>query len=92
MFKLFSTGFWDSLARLILRNRIVILILIGLCTCLMASQWGKMKFTYTEANLLPDDHPTNLRYENFLKIFGEEGNLIVIGVKDNDLFLSLIHI
>ena len=88
MIKLFSTGFWDSLARLILRNRIVILILIGLCTCLMASQWGKMKFTYTEANLLPDDHPTNLRYEEFLKIFGEEGNLIVIGVKDNDLFSS----
>ena len=88
MIKLFSTGFWDSLARLILRNRIVILILIGLCTCLMASQWGKMKFTYTEANLLPDDHPTNLLYEEFLKIFGEEGNLIVIGVKDNDLFSS----
>ena len=86
MFKLFSTGFWDSIARLILRNRIVILILIGLCTCLMASQWGKMKFTYTEANLLPDDHPTNLHYEEFLKIFGEEGNLIVIGVKDNNLF------
>jgi len=86
MFKLFSTGFWDSLARLILRNRIVILILIGLCTCLMASQWSKMKFTYTEANLLPDDHPTNLHYEEFLKIFGEEGNLIVIGVKDDDLF------
>ena len=86
MFKLFSTGFWDSIARLILRNRIVILTLIGLCTCLMASQWGKMKFTYTEANLLPDDHPTNLHYEEFLKIFGEEGNLIVIGVKDNNLF------
>ena len=86
MFKLFSTGFWDSLARLILRNRIVILILIGLCTCLMASQWSKMKFTYTEANLLPDDHPTNLHYEEFLKIFGEEGNLIVIGVKDDGLF------
>ena len=86
MFKLFSTGFWDSIARLILRNRIIILILIGLCTCLMASQWGKMKFTYTEANLLPDDHPTNLHYEEFLKIFGEEGNLIVIGVKDNNLF------
>ena len=86
MFKLFSTGFWDSIARLILRNRIVILILIGLCTFLMASQWGKMKFTYTEANLLPDDHPTNLHYEEFLKIFGEEGNLIVIGVKDDGLF------
>ena len=86
MFKLFSTGFWDATARLILRNRIAILTFIGLCTALMASQWGKMKFTYTEANLLPDDHPVNLHYEQFLNIFGEEGNLIVIGVKDNSLF------
>ena len=52
----------------------------------MASQWGKMRFTYTEANLLPDDHLVNLHYEQFLNIFGEEGNLIVIGVKNNSLF------
>ena len=86
MFKLFSTGFWDATARLILRNRIAILAFIGLCTALMASQWGKMRFTYTEANLLPDDHPVNLHYDRFLNIFGEEGNLIVIGIKDSSLF------
>lgn len=45
-----------------------------------------MRFTYTEANLLPDDHPINLKYNDFLEIFGEEGNLIVLGVKDSLLF------
>ena len=45
-----------------------------------------MRFTYTEANLLPDDHETNLEYKEFLGHFGEEGNLIVIGVKDSLLF------
>ena len=45
-----------------------------------------MRFTYTEANLLPDDHPYNLEYQQFLDIFGEEGNLIVLGVKDSTLF------
>ena len=86
MFKLFSTGFWNALARLILRNRVAILILIGLFTALMVSQWGKMRFSYTEANLLPDDHFVNLDYNRFLEIFGEEGNLIVLGVKDSRLF------
>ncbi len=52
----------------------------------MASQWQHMRFTYTEANLLPDDHPYNLEYNEFLDIFGEEGNLIVLGVKDSTLF------
>ncbi|GAA3563958.1 MMPL family transporter [Snuella lapsa] len=45
-----------------------------------------MRFTYTEANLLPDDHEVNITYNNFLKTFGEEGNLIVLGVKDSTLF------
>ena len=86
MLKLFSTGFWNALARLILRNRVAILVLIGLFTALMVSQWGKMRFSYTEANLLPDDHFVNLDYNRFLEIFGEEGNLIVLGVKDSSLF------
>ena len=86
MFKLFSARFWDALASIILRNRLAILVLIGLCTILMTTQWSKMRFTYTEANLLPDDHPLNLKYNDFLEIFGEEGNLIVLGVKDSLLF------
>ena len=86
MFKLFSARFWDALASIILRNRLAILLLIGLCTLLMTTQWSKMRFTYTEANLLPDDHPINLKYNDFLEIFGEEGNLIVLGVKDSLLF------
>ena len=86
MFKLFSTGFWDAVASLILRNRITILVLVILCTVLMSTQWDKMRFTYTEANLLPDDHRVNLEYNKFLEVFGEEGNLIVLGVKDSSLF------
>jgi len=74
------------IARLILRNRIAILITIGLITVALGSQWKNMRFTYTEANLLPDDHEVNVTYNEFLKIFGEEGNLIVLGVKDSSLF------
>ncbi len=86
MFKLFSTGFWEVIARLILRNKIGILISIILATIFFSYQWKHMRFTYTEANLLPDDHEVNLVYNEFLDIFGEEGNLIVLGVKDSTLF------
>ena len=86
MFKLFSDHFWDALASIILRSRLAILLLIGFCTLMMTTQWGKMRFTYTEANILPDEHPVNLKYNDFLEIFGEEGNLIVLGVKDSLLF------
>ena len=85
MFKLFTKDFWDVIARLILRNKIGILVIIAIITFLFSTQWGNMRFTYTEANLLPDDHEVNITYNNFLNKFGEEGNLIVIGVKDSTL-------
>ncbi|MDP2687331.1 MAG: efflux RND transporter permease subunit [Aequorivita sp.] len=86
MNKLFSIGFWGWMARFILRNRTGILIVIAVITVLLAMQWKNMRFTYTEANLLPDDHPINLEYDQFLSHFGEEGNLIVMGVKDSSIF------
>ena len=86
MTKLFSYGFWDGIARIILRNRLFILLLILGVTVFLATQWQYMRFTYTEANLLPDDHEVNIEYQAFLDKFGEEGNLIVLGVKDSSLF------
>jgi len=86
MFKLLTANFWDVVARLILRNKIAILIVIILATIFFSSQWKYMRFTYTEANLLPDDNPVNVTYNEFLKVFGEEGNLVVLGVKDSSLF------
>ncbi len=49
-------------------------------------QWKNMRFTNEEANLLPDEHEINIAYKNFLSRFGDEGNLIVLGVKDSTLF------
>ncbi len=86
MHKIFSFGFWNSVARIILRNRITIILLIVVTTILLATQWKNMRFSYTEANLMPDDHPVNLVYQDFLEKFGEEGNLILLGVKDSALF------
>ncbi|APG60478.1 efflux RND transporter permease subunit [Christiangramia salexigens] len=86
MHKIFSFGFWNSIARLILRNRIVIIVLIAIITFLLSTQWKNMRFSYTEANLMPDDHPVNQSYNDFLDKFGEEGNLILLGVQDSALF------
>ncbi|MFD0977006.1 efflux RND transporter permease subunit [Salinimicrobium gaetbulicola] len=86
MSKFLSFEFWNTVARTILRNRILILILIFATTVFLASQWKNMKFSYTEANLLPDDDEINLRYQEFLDKFGEEGNLIVMATNDSTLF------
>ena len=81
-----TQGFWAGAARIILRNRILILLGIAAVTVLLATQWKYMQFSSTEANLLPDDHPANLQYNTFLDEFGEEGNTIVLAVRDTALF------
>ena len=86
MSKLFSTDFWTRVARFTLRNRPFLLIALVVVTGLLATQWQHIKFTHTEANLLPDDHEHNLEYNKFLELFGEEGNLIVMGITDPSLF------
>jgi len=81
-----NTNFWGVVANLILRNRILILIVLSFATAFWTTQWKYMQFTFSEANLLPDNHPENIIYDEFIDIFGEEGNLIVIAVKDTTFF------
>jgi predicted RND superfamily exporter protein len=91
MVKWFNTNFWDFIASKILRNRIGLLVTVALFTLFMASQWKHIKFTTTEANLLPASEKANLEYNSFLEKFGEEGNLIVIGIEDRLIFTPKIY-
>lgn len=86
MKKKLKVGFWEFIAGIVLRNRIAILVAIGLVTVFLALQWKNIRFTYTEANLLPDDEIANIEYKTFLETFGEEGNLIVIGAEGDAFF------
>ena len=86
MSKTSHSKIWGIFARLILRNRILFLLLILANTFFMSTQWKHMRFSYTEANLLPKNHSYNIAYDNFINVFGEEGNLILIAVNDSSLF------
>ncbi len=86
MKKLFKVGFWEFIARIVLKNRLTILGFILVITVFLALQWKNIQFSFSEANLLPDDNSINIEYNAFLDKFGEEGNLIVVGVKDDAFF------
>ena len=79
-------NFWTKIAGVILRNRYLVLILIAGVTVFLAMQTEHIKFSYTETNLLPEDHEATIEYNKFLEVFGEEGNLIILAVKDSTIF------
>ena len=77
---------WRYISNLILKNRFLFLIIITLISIFSSTQFKNIRFTFTEANLLPDSHIQNLIYNKFTNLFGEEGNLIVIGLNDSLIF------
>lgn len=81
-----TKGFWPKVASIILRNRILILLGVAAFTVFLGLQWKNMQFSNTEANILPDDHPATIQYNAFKNIFGEEGNAIVLAIRDSSLF------
>ncbi len=77
---------WNVISRIILKGRIFVLLVIAAITFFLSTQWQYTHFSHTEANILPEDHPINLQYNSFLELFGEEGNLILLAVKDTTVF------
>ena len=62
------------------------MVIIAGITYFLASQMQYIRISSTEANLLPENHKVNIEYNKFLKLFGEEGNLIILAVEDPALF------
>jgi uncharacterized protein len=86
MTKRVNSNFWENISVKIIRYRMYFLGAILLITALLATQWKHIKFTQTEANLLPNDHQFTKDYNSFLNKFGEEGNLIVLAINSKDVF------
>lgn len=77
---------WHKVAGYILRNRITLLIIMGVITAFMGWQATRIEMDYHYANMLSEDDPVYLDKIKFHEIFGDEANGIVIGFDDEDLF------
>ena len=77
---------WIKIARFILRNRILLLALIGLATIFMAWQAQSVRISYKFYRILPVYDSTNIIYEDFQKTFGDISNTVVVAVNDPDFF------
>ncbi|MEO8068486.1 MAG: MMPL family transporter [Flavobacteriales bacterium] len=72
---------WNWLASRVLRNRMAILIAIGLVTMFMGYKATKVRLSYQHGGLLPRTDSAYISYEHFQKQFGSDGNVMVIGVQ-----------
>ncbi|MEO6668697.1 MAG: MMPL family transporter [Ferruginibacter sp.] len=77
---------WQSLGKFVIRNRLVLLIVLLLTTVVMGYYASKVKLSYEFSRAIPTDNPKFQEYLSFKKTFGEDGNLLVIGIQTDKLF------
>jgi len=77
---------WTGVARFILRNRILLIVVISLFTGFMAYMGRNVKMSYEYARLLPEDDINFVNHQKFKKLFGEEANIFVVGFQDSSFF------
>ena len=77
---------WTLIVRLILRNRFSILLIVGLITIFMGYMALKVQMSYEMSTLLPENDSTFQSYQKFKKQFGEDGSVIVLNVRNPEIF------
>lgn len=77
---------WRRLGQFILKYRFPLLGLLAVITAIAGYWASKVELSYEFSRAIPTNHPANIAYQEFRKKFGEDGNLLVIGVQTNDLF------
>ena len=77
---------WKRLAKFVLKNRIILLILLFASTGVMAFFAAKIKLSYEFSKAIPIDNPKYQDYLSFKNKFGDDGNLLVIGVQTDSFF------
>ncbi|THU37223.1 RND transporter [Niastella caeni] len=77
---------WEKIARFILRSRWMLLILLLAITGILGYHASKVQMSYEFARAIPTDNPKYQAYQAFRQQFGEDGNLMAIGIQTDKLF------
>lgn len=77
---------WRALGKIILRNRWAFLAAWAVITAFMTYETTRVKLSYEFYKTVPEDNAAFQDYEAFKEIFGEEGNVLFLGVQSEEFF------
>ncbi len=77
---------WTKVAQFIIRYRLPLIVVIGIITVFMGYQARRVEMSYDFARTVPADDPEMVILKNFKELFGEDGNIIAVGLKDSAIY------
>lgn len=81
---------WNFIARSVIRYRLALLILLAAFTVVLLYHARLVHMTYSNPQVIPTNNPKYAQYLAFKKQFGEDGNVMVIGIQTDQLFTTKI--
>ena len=77
---------WVNVSSFIIRQRIPLILCVIAMTVFMGINAMKVELSYEVAQVVPNDDADYVAYQKFKEAFGEDGNIMVLGVKNRDFF------
>jgi uncharacterized protein len=77
---------WKQLAKFVIKNRFICLVFLLLTTFVMGYYASKVKLSYEFSKAVPSDNAKYIEYQNFKQQFGDDGNMLVIGITSKKIF------
>ena len=77
---------FTHISRFILKHRTFLIVTLSLLTVFMAYKGQHVVLSYENNSMLPEKDSTRIEYQAFKNRFGEDGNVIVIGTINPELF------
>lgn len=77
---------WAKLSNAILKNRTLLILFFIAITLFMGWQAKNIKLSYAGSKILPLTDSVFVKYNAFKQKFGEDGSIVVIGVKSDKIF------
>ncbi len=77
---------WSKLADIILRFRVTLMVILAVITVFMGYQSQYIKWSFDLANIVPEKDPDMIYFKQFRETFGEDGNIMAIGIQDSSIY------
>jgi predicted RND superfamily exporter protein len=77
---------WERIAHFVLKFRIQLLLVLAAATAFMAYHASKVQLSYEFTRAIPTNNPKYAAYQDFKKKFGDDGNLMLMGLQTDKLF------
>ncbi|MBP9925373.1 MAG: MMPL family transporter [Cyclobacteriaceae bacterium] len=77
---------WNRIADFIIRFRTILIAIIGVITLFMGFYASKVEMSYDFMRTVPPHDPDMVFLNRFKAQFGEDGNMMAIGIKDSSIY------